>query len=141
MATLVVARHRPRLSVEVMAASCLLLMLLGLAVFFGSPVAVVTGSAELVELTIVPGAREKGAGIQPAVAASIVFSLVYLEQLSDGCVCVCSLLGWEPAGLPSAERLRLRIPQLARLSSGNQPGPCWKLVLKIEGSCTQMVIL
>ncbi|RCV28519.1 hypothetical protein SETIT_5G410700v2 [Setaria italica] len=30
----------------------------------------------------------------------------------------CSVPGWEPAGLPPAERRRLRIPQLARLSSG-----------------------
>jgi len=31
-----------------------------------------------------------------------------------------SVLGWEPARLPSAERLRLRCPQLARLSSGRR---------------------
>jgi hypothetical protein len=116
---LVRRHHRPRLAVEAMTTSASLLMLLVLAVFFDSSVAVVTGSPELVELTLVPGAREKGAGLQASYCD--VISFVYLEQLFDGCVCGrCSLLGREPAGLPSTKRLWLWIPQLARLSSGNR---------------------
>ncbi|RLN25571.1 hypothetical protein C2845_PM07G12660 [Panicum miliaceum] len=73
--------------VAVVAAAPLLLLLV-LASSSGSPpVAVATGSPELVELTLLPGAQEKGA------------------------VCLDG-----PTGLPSAERLRVRIPQLARLS-------------------------
>lgn len=92
----------------------LFMLLLALAVFSRSPVAVATGSSELVELTLLHDAQEKGAGIQP-----YIFSFVF-QYLYDCSRCVCSVLGWEPAGLPAAERLRLRIPQLARLSFGNR---------------------
>jgi hypothetical protein len=91
----------------------LLLLLLAVVTFSCSPVAART--PELVELTLLAGAREKGAGIRPP---PFLFNRL-VKLVADRPVSYrCSVLGWEPARLPPAERLRLRCPQLARLPSG-----------------------
>ena len=102
------------------AAAAPLLLLLAVVTFSCSPVA--PRAPELVELTLLAGAREKGAGIR---SPPSLFNRRYARRswsLTDLYRVVrCSVLGWEPARLPSAERLRLRCPQLARLSSGVTP--------------------
>jgi len=103
-------------------------------------------AAELVELTLLANAREKGAGIQ----------LTFFNSLRSFCTSVCpgaaswiliayscsvarySLLGWQPAGLPAPERLRLWITQLARQSWGDRRSiffsvfMCWMQIWKLQ---------
>jgi hypothetical protein len=85
-----------------------------------------TVAAELVKLTLLANAREKGAGIHSLLSLrSFCASVFVFPGLPRSSLCMValaplldrySLLGWQPAGVPAPERLRLRITQLARQS-------------------------
>jgi hypothetical protein len=120
--SLPVRQHRPAGWGTVMAA-----MLLALLAAFGRspPVAMAAAdsSPELIELTLLTGAKEKGAGLYILSSIASLFFLFF--SFIDGlftyihALYICSVLGWKPAGLPLSERFRLRISQLDRISSGD----------------------